>query len=464
VAGRLLRTVDVVVIGGKIVSEFGILENVGIAIESGRIASIACPSHLPSASTTIDASSKLVIPGVVDAHCHSQTPGFNMEDYEHVTAAAAAGGVTTLQDHPINIPPTTTAENMRLKLSIAQRESYVDFCLLGGVLPENLQEISRLAELGVTGYKAPMVELLPDTVPKLSDGELFEAFQTISATSLRVGVHAENEQIISHLTKKLRKLGRRDPLAHIESRPPISEYEAVRRAVLLAREVGCKLHIFHLSIPEGAEAVRSAGNEGLDASCETCPHYLLLDSESMIQLAGLAKINPPLRDKTRIAKLWEALREGSINIVASDHAPFFKEEKMKEDVFEVPAGIPSVQTMLPLMLSEGVGKGRLTMEKLTEILCSGPAKLFSIYPKKGVIRVGSDADIVVLDLKSEDTIRSDGMHYKVGWTPYDGWKVKGRIEKTIVRGEVVAEKGEITGSKGHGEFVTPKTKAEDLRN
>jgi dihydroorotase (multifunctional complex type) len=242
---------------------------------------------------------------------------------------------------------------------------------------------------------------------------------------------------------ELKKKGRNDPLALLEARPSISEAEAVQRAVLLASPFGTKLHIHHTSSKEGVEVIRRSKAMGASLSAETCPHYLLIDGVKYLQQEGsLVKIYPPVRGVEHSDALWRGLREGVIDIIASDHSPHLSEEKFVDDIWDVIAGWPGVETSLPLMLNEA-NNGRLTLNEIALYMSEGPAKVWGFYPKKGALNLESDGDLTIVDLKKEHTIKSNGLHSKNRFTPFEGWKVKGMPVYTIIRGNVLIEKGEF---------------------
>ena len=354
-------------------------------------------------------------------------------------------------------PTTTTTHALKEKKRLCKEQSLVDFALYGGALSTNLDDMPKLVEAGVVGFKTGLCDIVKSIFPRLNDAEILEVFKKVREIGSGVGVHAENDEIITYLTEKLQKSGRVDPLAHGESRPVIAELEATSRAILLAAEAGNRLHIFHMSIASGADLVQRAKAGGQAVTAETCPHYLVLNEDHVKELKAYGKMNPPIRSKEEVEKLWKALREGKIDNIASDHAPWPKEEKDKGDknIWNAPGGFPGIQSMLTLMLSEGVNKGRITLERLVALVCENPARIWKIYPQKGAIQLGSDADLTIVDLKREGVLRADKEYTRVGWTTYEGWRVKGFPVLTIVRGNVVAEDDAAVGKPGLGEFVRP---------
>jgi len=441
--------VDTVIKNGKIVTPYQTFE-AGIAIDDGKIVAIAKAPRLPKAEKTIDAGGNFLLPGVIDAHPHIYDPDYTYrEDFVTGTTAAAAGGVTTIIDMPLRKPVLT--ELIKEKISVGEKNSLIDFSFHSGmIVKENMNEIPAVVKLGVRSFKvftcAPF---------EVEDETLIQVMKTVSECNGVLVVHAENENIVSQSTNKLKEQNRKDLMAHIESRPPVAEYEAVNKATTLARQLGTHIHIAHLTTRRGVELVERAKASGQKVTAETCPHYLIFTKNDMLKLGPYLKMTPPLRSKDDALALWHGLKLGTVDIVATDHAPGTREEKEAgwRDIWEAPGGIPGVETLLPLMISEGVNKGLISLKDLCGMLCEKPGKIFHLHPRKGALQLDSDADIVMIDLKKETKISADKLHYKVGWTPYEGMRLKGYPVLTMVRGEVVASYGEIFGHPGYGKFI-----------
>jgi D-hydantoinase len=441
--------VDTVIKNGKIVTPYHIYE-AGIAIENGKIIAIAKSSSLPKAEKTIDAKGNFILPGVIDTHSHVYDPDYTYrEDFITGTTAAAAGGVTTLIDMPLKKP--VLSELIKKKIKIAEKNSLIDFSFHSGmILKENMNEISEVVKLGVKSFKvftcAPF---------KVEDEILVQIMKSVLDYNGVVYVHAEMDYIVSQLTSKLKEEGRKDSMAYIASRPAVAEYVAINKVIMLAKRIGVHIHIAHLTTKRGVKFLEKAKASGQKVTAETCPHYLLFTKKDIRKLGPYLKMTPPLRSKNDAVFLWHGLRSGAVDTVASDHAPGTREEKEVgwRDIWQAWAGIPGVETLLPLMVSYGVNKGMISLQDLCRILCEKPAKIFHLYPRKGTLLLGSDADIVVIDLKRETVINADKLHYKVGWTPYEGMNLKGYPVLTMVRGEVVASLGAIIGHPGHGKFI-----------
>lgn len=446
--------VDLLVKGGTIVTSSQLVEGC-IAIDNGKIVAIGKEETMPKAEKVINATGMFVLPGIIDAHVHFREPGLEYkEDFRTGSMAAAAGGVTTVVDMPNVVPPTQDKESFNLKLERALQKSLVDFAILGVVLPTNIDKIAELAREGVIGYKIFMGETVGN-LPSPDDWELILAFEEIAKTGLRVCVHAENRSITTHLVNEFKKKGRTDPLAHLESRPAISEEEAIMRAVVFTKPFGTKLHIVHVSSKNGVEAIKLAKSMGLPVTGETCPHYLLLDGAEAIQkLGSLLKMTPPVRTLDHAEALWNGLKTGVLDIIATDHSPHSKEEKFKDNIWEAIAGWPGVETMLPLMLNE-VNKGRLTLQEIVKYMSEGPAKVWDMYPQKGCIALGVDGDLTIIDMSKKHNIKAENLHSKSKLTPFDGWTVQGVPVYTIVGGRVVMENGQVYEDAERGKLIKP---------
>ena len=446
--------VDVVVEGGRVVSSQRIFE-ANIAIKGGKIVSVG--KKVENGERKIDGRGKYVLPGVIDAHAHIYDPlRAHIEDFKSGTAAAAAGGVTTVILMPLE-SPLDSAESVQSLISIGQRDSFVDFSIHSGMINErNVGRVREIAKLGVKSFKVFMCA--PYGV---SNEVLYEIMKTVLAAGGIVNVHAEDSEMVEEYTGRLRRIGRMDPAAHAESRPNIVEKKAITKAVDLAAKAKAHLHISHVSTKEGARILRDSKKKGANVTGETCPHYLTFTKEDLRKYGPYLKVNPPLKSRMDRLSLWRSLREGWLDIVTSEHAPGLLEEKEVgwKDIWSAWSGVPSIEAMLPILLSKGVNEKRLPMQTLCKVLCENPAKIFGLYPTKGVVQVGSDADLVLVDLDAVRTVRSDEVHYKVKWTPYDGMKLQGFPVLTMVRGETVFHGNEVVGKPGHGRFTPMRSVA-----
>lgn len=418
-----------------------------IGVKKGTIQLIGDSTNISNldAKKTIDVSNLFIFPGGIDPHVHFRDPGFTeREDFVTGSTAAAFGGLTTVIDMPNTTPKVVNSQNYKVKLAAIEGRSYVDYAFWGYILPGHLGEIEDLAKTGIVGFKVMLCESA-SKAPIVKDGELLEAMRIVSSTGLPLGVHAENNQIMKYLREKLTKQGRTDPKTHLDSRPVIMEKEAVQRAILYSKETSCKLYIAHTSSADSVDLVRAAKSQGIQVFCETCPQYLLLEEEDILKVGNILKTNPPARcSKVNSDRMWREISDGTIDVVSTDHAPYTLESKIKKNVWEVPSGCPGVETLIPLMLTQ-IDTGKITLGKFVEITSQNQAKIFGLYPQKGCIAPGCDADFMVVDLNAEGVIKASELHYKNKYTPFDGKKVKGRIIYTIVRGNIVVENGKLIG-------------------
>lgn len=440
---------ELVIRNARLVLPEGIMRG-ELSIEGGRISEIAV-GGLPKGDREIDAGDKIVMPGVIDAHVHFYERELKIhEDFLSGSTAAVAGGVTTVvvaaRGTPINTP-----SSIRDVIKEGQKYSIVDFSVhAGNMTSRTLKNAPKISSLGVKSFKASTCG--PGSI---GYGDLGELMSIVNILEGVVVVHAEDEKTVQDKVQELRRDGRKDPLAHADAHPSEAEEKGARKAVDESRRTGCRLHLAPVTTRQGCRVVSEAKKRKLRVSAETCPHFLIFTKEDMVKFGPFLKVNPALRTSEDLAALWSALAKGTIDMVTSDHAPITVEEKEVgwKDIWSAQAGVPGVETLLPLMLTEGVSKGRLTLEKLVEVLCTRPAQIFGFYPRKGVIREGSDADLVVVDLKKESTVEAKKLHHRIKWTPYEGIRLKGIPIMTISRGAVLMEDGEITGKPEHGRFL-----------
>lgn len=424
----------------------------GVAVERGKIVAIAADAALPHARETIDGGGRHLLPGLVDAHVHFREPGLtHKEDFVTASRAAVRGGVTTVLEMPNTQPPVETGVLLREKAARLAGRSLVDFGLYGVVTDRNLDRIAELAAAGAIGYKMFLGPTTGD-LPCPDDGGIVEALRRVAATGRPVGVHCENPEIVAALTARLRAQGRTDPVAHAEARPALAEAESIQRMILFAEATGARLHVVHMSTKEGVALVRRAKAAGIRVTAETCPQYLTLTAADMARLGAASKINPPLREPADVEALWEGLRDGSVDLVATDHAPHALEEKTRPAIWDNASGASSIQFFAPLLL-EQVARGRLGLADLVRVAAEAPARLFGLYPRKGAIAVGSDADLVLVDLERRETIRAADMENKVKLTPFDGLTCRGWSVLTVVGGAVVMRDGKVAAEPGVGRFL-----------
>jgi len=447
--------VDLVIKDGKIYTPNGFFEG-NIIVDDGKIQSLTHGGLVPDASWVVDAGGNLVLPGMIDMHVHLRDPGFtDREDFESGTRGAAAGGVTTVVDMPNTVPSVTSVEAVRDKIGIAGGKAVVDFALIAGAGELSAETLRGMAAEGVVGFKTFMIARFKELAA--SDGQMYENFATIAETGLPCMIHAENEDIVARGIEKAKALGRLDPIAHSEFRPPVAEDEASMRTIMIAEDSGVHLHLCHMTTKGAASILGWARKMGRRVSGETSVNYLLLNAEDMKRIGPYAKIDPPLRGPEDQEALWNALNEGVIDVLASDHAPYPREDKEKgwENIFDAPSGGTGVETCLPLIL-DSMNKGKIGLGRLVEVFSENPAKLMGLYPKKGALLPGSDADIVIVDPDREFVIKGENIHSKQKVTAFEGYNVKGAPLTTVVRGEIVMDDGVVIGKPGYGEYQRPK--------
>jgi dihydroorotase len=443
---------DLVIKNGQVVTPESTVK-ASILVKDGKIAGLVGSGVDLKAKETFDATGLYVLPGVIDAHVHFRDPGLTYkEDFGTGSLAAAYGGVTTVVDMPNVVPATSNVAGFNAKLTEASKKSYVDFGIIGVVFEENIPDLVPMAEAGVVGFKIFMGETV-GKLPSPSDGGILDAMRVIATTGLRVGVHAEDNSIIKYQTEKLKAAGRTDPKAFVESRPNIAEKECISRAIMFAEETGAKLHIYHMSSAEGVDLVGDAKERGLDVTAETGPHYLLLDYTFMDKVGSLMKMNPPIRTKDDQKALWEGLLSGIVEVIATDHSPHTREEKIKDNIWDAIPGFCGVESAVPLMLTQ-VNKGRMSLNEYVALSSEGPARVWNMFPKKGCIRIGSDADFTIVDMKKKGVISVDALHSRNKVTPFDGFEVKGMPVASLVRGKFVLRDGQVAGEPA-GAVVRP---------
>jgi dihydroorotase len=437
--------VDLLVKNGTVVTTEAMVP-ADLAIRDGTFVAIAQPGSLAAeAAQVYDASGQYVLPGVIDGHVHFREPGLeHKEDFATGSRAAVMGGVTTVIDMPNTLPTTSTPEQVEHKRQLAESKSYCDFGLLGLVVQENVDQLVPMARAGVVGYKCFLGETIGN-IPAPDDGMLLEAFAQVKQAGLRLGFHAENNQILQHLIRKLKAQGRTDPLAHVESRPAIAEVESIQRMALFARHVGTKIHIFHLSSKEGLAMIDEWRARGVDVTCETGAHYCFLTSDDMPSLGAMLRMNPPVREPGHGDALFQGLVDGRVNAIATDHSPHTLQEKLNDDIWKATSGFAGVEISVRLFLTYGVNAGRLTLPQFVRATSDGPARTWQLYPTKGAIRVGSDADLTIMDLDRAGVIDAARLHGKNSHTPFQGHRTRGEAVATIVRGQLVMRDGELLG-------------------
>ena len=443
---------ELVIRGGRVVAPDCVMD-ASVAIKDGVIVAVGNENAMPSARETLDARGLHVLPGAIDVHVHFRDPGYpHKEDFASGTAAAAIGGVTTVFDMPNTIPPTGTPEALAAKQKIAAEKAHVDFGLYGLLGEDTIEHVPALIEGGVVAFKLYMGNTF-GRIPSPSTGGMLEAFETVAPTGKRISLHAEENSTMERRETRLRAVGRREPLAHLASRPAVVAIEAVSRAAVLAEWTGARVHILHISSSDELRPLREAKARDVDITGETCPHYLMLSSADYERFGGIIRVNPPVREKHHQEPLWSALLDGTIDVIATDHAPHSSEEKTRNDIFSVDAGFPGVETQMSLMLSES-NAGRFNICDYVRWSAANPAKIFGLYPRKGAILPGSDADLAVVDLKRQLIIEDQKLATRSKITPWNGRRVQGLPIHTLVRGRfVMRDRALAPDTRGWGRSV-----------
>lgn len=432
-----------------------------IYIEKDTITAIG--ANLPmKADTTIDAQGKYVIPGGIDVHTHLDMPfggTVSSDDFETGTRAAAFGGTTTIIDFAIQSKGMKMREALDLWWKKAEGKACTDYGLHMIItdLPDaHIEDMNDMVREGVSSFKLFMAY---PGVLMVDDATIFKAMRKTAENGGLICMHAENGSAIDIIVKKTIAEGKKAPIYHALTRPTTLEAEAVNRAIALAEIAGVPVYIVHLSSHDALQRVAEARDKGLMAYAETCPQYLLLSIEDLDRpnFEGAKFVfTPPLREKWHQDKLWEGLRTNNLQVVSTDHCPFcFKEQKEmgKDDFTKIPNGGPGIENRLQLLFEAGVNKKRISLNRWVEITSTTPAKMFGMYPRKGTIAIGSDADIVIWDPNQEHIISANTHHMRVDYSMFEGFKVKGNAETVFSRGEVIVDKGKWLGKTGRGKFI-----------
>lgn len=461
---------DHAVLNGTIVTDKEIYPG-NIYIKGGKIARITSQTLPEDAAETTDATGKLVFPGFIETHAHSRDGKLatgEKEDFSTSTAAAAATGITTMFEMPNCYPPLYSAAKVKDLVEVVTPKAHVDFAIWGLALGDaNLSQIPAIAEAGVIGFKffwgyaidQNTYQLIynyspdmKDVLPPPDEGEIYRLFEKIKKTGLRVGVHAENFNIIKARTEYEKARGHRDYEALLRMHPVSCETSVIDTAIDMAEEIGLPLHILHVGVGAGVEHIRQAQKRGVDVTAETCSHYLMLTNKDFGRCGSLLKTYPLIRTERDQAQVWDGLKDGTIGWVCSDHAPHTMADKQK-DLWSAPAGISGMEALSPVILN-AVSEGKLSLYQAAAVGSANAARTFGLYPRKGTIAVGADGDLAIVDMNREYVFDQSKMKSKAKWTPYDGMHFKGQVVKTILRGRTVMEDGVVT-DECHGAFVRP---------
>ena len=446
-----MSQVDLVIRGAQVVSPDQII-TASVAIDGERIVAVGHDDVMPAGREELRADGLFLLPGAIDSHVHFRDPGYpHKETWKSGSAAAACGGVTTIFDMPNTNPPTGTLEALRLKQKAAQ-SSYVDFGIHGLLGDDTIENLEALLEAGVTSFKA-FVGNTFGNLPAPTDGALLEGFEKLAPLGIRTVVHAENSSILLRRQQRMESAGRIDTLAHLAARPAVAEIEAIGRVLTLAEWTGARVHIAHHSAADSLFLIREAKRRGVDVTVETCPQYLLLNTDHAARLGGIMRLNPPIREARHNQPLWDALLDGTIDMIATDHAPHTPEEKTRESIWDCDCGFPGVETQMPLMLTE-VNRQRATLMDYVRWSSVNPARAWGLYGTKGVIAAGAHADIAVIDMNRQGVLSQNRLQTISRISPWHGRAVQGYPLHTLLRGRFVMRDGKlVTEAAGWGRSV-----------
>lgn len=458
--------IDLLIRNGRVVTPEAILK-ADIAVQGEKILALGSWGTFKKAKEEFDAQGKLVLPGLVDPHIHMAHPyrgELALDDFYYSTISAAFGGTTTVLDFAIQWDKSLTlGECVNRRREQAEADVVVDFALHAVPTKSTQESIDQVLDLvgcGITSFKVYMI--YREQGRMVDDAILFELLAALKGTGATVMVHAENASIAEFNTNTFLGRGRNRASDFPDVKPNMVEVEAVQRALYLNHCVNGRLYIVHLSTREGLEHVRAARARGDQVFAETCPQYLTLSRDVYKRPDGGRFIcSPPLREASNKDALWQGISQGVISTIGSDHCGFGSEQKDRGagDFTQTPHGLPGIETRLSLMYTEGVKKGIISIHRLVELLSANPAKTFGLYPQKGALLPGSDADIVVFDEDVEEELSVAGLHGAVDWTPYEGMRVCGRVLSTFLRGQLIIHDGALQVNKGYGRFIYRKPDA-----
>jgi allantoinase len=446
---------DLALVDGTALLPGGLLAQVNIGVRDGRIATIT--DQAIDGDDVFEVGGLTILPGLIDEHFHTWW-GYDWDTHENASRAAAKGGVTTLIEMPLDRPLTLSAAALRAKLDQVGGDYFVDYAAYGGYLEENADEMAAMADAGVVAFKLFTGATAPPGVfPGVDSAQMLDALRRARELGIPVVVHAENAAIVAFETARLQAEGRNDPRAWDEARPWFAELEATERTCLLAEVTGCRTIIAHVPSPRAVRAIAAARQRGADVWTETCTHQLCLTQDDMAEDTRL-KWNPPTRDRASVEELWHLLAEGHVHTIGSDHAPLPK--TADADIWmQNPGAGNAVETMFPVFATEALHERGVALTQIVDLLSTTPAKLFGLYPRKGTIQVGADADFTIVETDGRRTLDARELEFipsQERWSPFDGRELRVFPQYTIVRGRTVFAEGSVVGDPGHGEHLTTR--------
>jgi allantoinase len=433
---------------GDVVSAGRVIRDGALAVRGGKIAAVLGAAVEVEAERVVDVSGRFVLPGLVDTHVH--TLSAPTEGIGRATAAAAAGGVTTIVDMPYDRPePVMDRGRFEEKVEAVGREALVDVALYGTMARvDGIEALPGLLEAGVVAFKFSTFETDPVRFPRIAEGDLLAAFRFLAGENVPIVVHAEAQEIVESLLGRALAAGEDDPDAHDRSRPVVAETLAIAKLAELAYWTGARLHVAHVTHPHGFRILARYRELGARVSGETCAHYLSLSADDVRELGAIAKVNPPIRDREAREGLWEAVRDGLVETVSTDHAPWPLEAK-RRPMLQAASGMPGLETFLPVVVTEGLRRD-VALPELVELAAGRPADLFGLGGRKGRLEVGHDADFAVFDARRPWTFDASRSRSSATWSPFSGREFAGRVEATYLRGRPVFENGEVVATAGSG--------------
>jgi dihydroorotase len=441
--------VDLVLVNTKTYMNKALID-CSLAIDDGKVFKIGRETNMPRSDARLDLKNLLVLPGLIDVHVHLRDEGkAYKEDFYSGTAAAAAGGMTTVFDMPNNNPVTMSVETLRNRIRVAERKVLVNVGFYSE-FPRDNSEIEPIFREGAVGFKLYMAEQVGG-VDIHSDQAIADAFKVVGSLEILTATHAEDEQTLKRNEDRFKSIGRNDINAFLKAHSEDVEVKAIEHLLALVKQAGVHLCFCHVSTEAGLRAIIEAKKSGLSVTCEVTPHHLFLSAEDLKRVGTLAVTMPPLRDERDVDGLWEAVKNGWVDVIGSDHAPHTLKEKEAESVWEVKVGIPGLETTLPLLLTE-VRRGRISVGDLVRLMSEKPAEIFRLK-NKGGLKEGTDADLTVVDLNRKYKVDASKFHSKAKFSPFEGREVQGKPVKTFVAGQLVMDDDDIVAKPGSGRII-----------